>query len=128
MVGQNLDLAKHYKLGMDMSIYAKPSHRSILEPELAWAFEAAKARAQASPKKDPKFKGKGRVLGGDTGVMGTAGSGVGLPAGPVDEELRRLMDGLKKVGEDEKQADGVMVSSSLVIISTTTNDLTRRTP
>lgn len=110
MIGQNLDLVKHYKLALDMSIFAKPSHRSVLEPELQWAFEAAKARTQSTPKKDPRFKGKGRVLGGDTGVAGTAGSGVGLPPGPVDEELRRLMEGLEKVGEDEKRANGVMVS------------------
>ena len=103
MVGQNLDLGRHFKLAVDISIYAKPSHRSVLEPELAWAFEAAKAR-EGQTKKD--VKGKGRVLG--TGIEGTAGSGSGLQ--PVmDEELRKLMEGLDKVGQDEKQADGVMV-------------------
>jgi SWI/SNF-related matrix-associated actin-dependent regulator of chromatin subfamily A3 len=37
MVGQNLDGGRHFKLAIDMSIYARPSHRHTLEPELVWA-------------------------------------------------------------------------------------------
>ncbi|KAK4688842.1 hypothetical protein P7C73_g1286, partial [Tremellales sp. Uapishka_1] len=121
MVGQNLDGSRHFKLGIDMSIYARASHRSVLEPELAWAtpgqlgFDHLRSlqaqgidhNATNPTKKDPRFKGKGRVLGGDTGVGGN-GSGVGLPDG--EAEVRRLLDGLRKVGEDEKHVDGVMDS------------------
>lgn len=116
MVGQNLDHAKHYKMAMDMSIYAKGSLRSVLEPELAWAtpgqkgFDAMRAAQDGQAVEDPrdkkKFKGKGRTLAGDTGIRGTGGSGSGLQ----DETMRRLFDGLKKVAEDEKHADGFMAS------------------
>lgn len=129
MVGQNVG-SKHFKLGLDMMIYGRPSHRAVLEAELAWAtpgqqgFEAmrraaAQGQATSSPnaKKDPNFKGKGRVLGGDTGVAGAGGSGVASPnLGPVDVEMQRLLDGLRKFGEDEKQADGVMVSKGNAVL------------
>ena len=116
MVGQNLDGAKHYKLGMDVSIYCRPAHREILLTELSWAVPAA--RPQVSPS---KFKGKGRTL---TGIEGSGSSGVGLlNAGAMDEEMRRLLDGLKRVGEDEKQADSVMVGAlvKLRLMSRTTS-------
>jgi SWI/SNF-related matrix-associated actin-dependent regulator of chromatin subfamily A3 len=107
MVGQNLDMAMHYKLGMDMSIYAKPSHRTVLEPELKWAFDAAKARAPSPAKsKDPRFKGKGRML---VDPVGSGGSGSGLPQPGMDPKLQGILDGLKKVEKDEKQSDKVMV-------------------
>lgn len=115
MVGQNLDRAMHYKLAMDMSIYARGSLRAVLEPELAWAtpgqrgFEAMRQmQAEQQDERDKKKgKGKGRMLGGETGVRGAGGgTGTGLP----DADMRRLLDGLKKVSEDEKQADGVMVN------------------
>ena len=105
MAGQNLDGARHYKLAVDMSIYARPSLREVLESEIAWAtpgqqgFEAMR---------NPTVKGKGRADG--THVGGSKSSGVGLPTAQ-DEEMRKLLEGLEKVGEDEKQADGVMVSS-----------------
>lgn len=108
MVGQNLDQRKHYKLAFDMSIYARPSHRSALEPELAWAtpgqrgFEAMRQAAS----------GAGRP--NDTGLSGTASSGVGLPGKDWDEvEMKRLLDNLKKVEADEKQVNGVMVSANI---------------
>lgn len=126
MIGQNLDRAMHYKLGMDMSIYARPSHREVLEPELAWAtpgqrgFEAMRAAAAAGSQQGsqgtPKGKGKAKARGmGDTGLHGSGDSGVGLPRADWDEqEMRRLLDGLKKVQEDEKQANTVMVSPELL--------------
>lgn len=119
MIGQNLDRAMHYKLGMDLSIYARPSHRDVLEPELKWAtpgqrgFEAMRAAEAAGVQQGSqgKAKGKGRAkMGADTGLHGSGNSGAGLPeANWNEEEMRRLLDGLKKVQEDEKQANGVMV-------------------
>jgi SWI/SNF-related matrix-associated actin-dependent regulator of chromatin subfamily A3 len=105
MVGQNLDMAKHFKLGMDMSIYAKSAHRAVLEPELKWAFDAAKALPTA-PKKSAAFPGRGRML---SDPVGSGGSGSGLPQPGMDPKLQGILDGLKKVEEDEKQSDKVMV-------------------
>jgi len=119
MIAQNIDRAMHYKLGMDLSIYARPSHREVLEPELAWAtpgqkgFEAMRA-AQATGSSSQgsakgKGKGKGKAIAG-TGLHGAGGGGVGLPGAEYnEEEMRKLLDGLKKVQEDEKQANGIMV-------------------
>ena len=113
MVGQNLDMARHFKLGMDMSIYVKPFYRAALEPEFKWAFDAAKAReGKTDPAKDPRFKGKGRMVGGPAG---TSGSGSGLPEGGVDPRLNEILKGLRKVEEDEKQSDKVMVRLQLDI-------------
>jgi SWI/SNF-related matrix-associated actin-dependent regulator of chromatin subfamily A3 len=112
MIGQNLDGAKHYKLAMDMSIYARPSLREVLEPELVWATPGQRgfeAMRQGLTQGGGPPKGKGKARGGDTGVAGPGNSGVGLPQA-VDPEMQKLLDGLKKVGEDEKQADNVMVS------------------
>lgn len=114
MIGQNLDGARHFKLGMDMSIYARPSLRQVLEPELVWAtpgqrgFEAM--RNGTAVQDTSTGKGKEKARGGDTMVGGRGGSASGLPQAAMDPEMRKLLDGLKKVGEDEKQADGVMVS------------------
>jgi SWI/SNF-related matrix-associated actin-dependent regulator of chromatin subfamily A3 len=124
MIGQNIDRAMHYKLGLDLSIYARPSHREVLEPELVWAtpgqkgFEAMRAgQAEGSSSQgSAKGKGKGKAKArgaGDTGLHGSGNSGVGLPGNDYnEEEMRRLLDGLKKVQEDEKQANGVMVCVS----------------
>lgn len=124
MIGQNIDRAMHYKLGMDLSIYARGSHREVLEPELAWAtpgqkgFEAMRRAEAEGPsssqsgshsKSKGKVKGKGKA-GGDTGLHGSGNSGVGPPGAEYsEEEMRRLLDGLKKVQADEQQANGVMV-------------------
>jgi SWI/SNF-related matrix-associated actin-dependent regulator of chromatin subfamily A3 len=76
MVAQNLDGAKHYKLAMDVSIYARPSLREGLEPELVWAtpgqqgFEAMRRGITQEPK---PIKGKGRA--GATNIAGSSGSG-----------------------------------------------------
>lgn len=120
MIGQNLDRAMHYKLGLDLSIYARPSHREVLEPELKWAtpgqkgFDAMRAAQAAgeTPGSQSKTKGKGKAkAGAATGLHGAGNSGVGLPGADWnEEEMRRLLDGLKKVQEDEKQANSVMVS------------------
>jgi SWI/SNF-related matrix-associated actin-dependent regulator of chromatin subfamily A3 len=124
MIGQNIDRAMHYKLGMDLSIYARPSHREVLEPELVWAtpgqkgFEAMRAaEAAGTSGSQGSAKGKGKAgakaRGGDMGLYGSGNSGVGLPGSEYsEEEMRKLLDGLKKVQEDEKQANGVMVSRS----------------
>lgn len=120
MIGQNIDRAMHYKLGLDLSIYARPSHREVLEPELVWAtpgqkgFEAMRAAEAAGTSQGSQGKAKGKGKGkamGETGLHGSGNSGVGLPGAGYDEEqMRLLLDGLKKVQEDEKQANGVMVS------------------
>ncbi|CAD6586976.1 MAG: hypothetical protein TREMPRED_004617 [Tremellales sp. Tagirdzhanova-0007] len=111
MVGQNLDKAHHYKLAMDMSIYTRPSHRAVLELELAWATPGGRGfehmrTAQQSDKsncqyKDPRFEGRGQVMGGEIGLnrMGSVGRA---------EEMRNLLEGLRKIGEDEKHAEDVM--------------------
>jgi SWI/SNF-related matrix-associated actin-dependent regulator of chromatin subfamily A3 len=122
MIGQNIDRAMHYKLGLDLSIYARPSHREVLEPELAWAtpgqkgFDAMRAAEAAGTSSQgsqaAKRKGKGKAKMGETGLHGSGNSGVGLPGGYDEEQMRLLLDGLKKVQEDEKQANGVMVSYS----------------
>ena len=102
MVSQNLDGARHYKLGMDMSIYARPSLRHVLEPELAWAtpghrgFDAMREQVASH-------------RGGASGVSGTGNSGSALPKA-IDPEMQKLLDGLTKISEDDKHADGVMVS------------------
>ncbi|ORX35743.1 SNF2 family N-terminal domain-domain-containing protein [Kockovaella imperatae] len=105
MVGQNLDGAKHFKLAIDVSIYGSPRHKETVMQELSWAVKPA-----PSPPTPSKGKGKGHVLGTGAEVHGSAGSGTGLPTAPVDEEMRRLLDGLKKIGEDEKHADSIMDS------------------
>jgi SWI/SNF-related matrix-associated actin-dependent regulator of chromatin subfamily A3 len=107
MIGQNLDMAKHFKLGMDLCIYGRPSHRAVLEPELAWATQAQQGfdsvrRRQQQNEVDGRFKGKGRVLG-DGSVGGTSAT--------ESEEDRRLWENLKKVEKDAKQSDSLMVSS-----------------
>lgn len=104
MIGQNLDMAKHFKLALDVSVYAKPSHMAALDSAFQWAKRAAAAR---QPKPETKAKGKGRALGGDTGVRGAgAGSGVGLP---MDAGLSNILEGLQKAEHDDKQSDRVMV-------------------
>ncbi|GFZ43795.1 LOW QUALITY PROTEIN: hypothetical protein JCM24511_01515 [Saitozyma sp. JCM 24511] len=107
MIGQNLDMAKHFKLGMDLCIYGRPSHRAVLEPELAWATQAQQGvdsvrRRQQQNEVDGRFKGKGRVLL-DGSVSG--------PSAMESEDDRRLWDNLKKVEKDAKQSDSLMVSS-----------------
>ena len=103
MVGQNLDRAKHFKLAIDLIIYSHILYRDVIEKEMAWALQPAQAlpSSQGTPK-----KGKGRVLGDG---IGTSGSGSGLPQS-VDPEMQQLLEGLRKVGQDERQADSVMVS------------------
>ena len=114
MAAKNTDGAMHYKLSMDMSIYARPSLRSGLEPELVWAtpgqrgFEAMRQGLTQEPK-PPSGKGKGKGRGPATVAGGSGGSGEGLPGARPDAEMQKLLDGLKRVGEDEKQADSVMV-------------------
>ncbi|WRT66541.1 uncharacterized protein IL334_003500 [Kwoniella shivajii] len=97
MVGQNLDGAKHYKMGMDLSIYARPSLREVLEPELAWAKNETKVQ-----KPPPSSQ-----LIPVSGMKGHGNSGVGLPEGN-DPTMKKLLEGLKQVGDDQKQADNVM--------------------
>lgn len=41
MIGQNLDMAKRFVLPIDINIYAKPSLREVLDPELTRAFGSA---------------------------------------------------------------------------------------
>ncbi|KAL1411453.1 hypothetical protein Q8F55_002409 [Vanrija albida] len=95
MIGQNLDRSMHYKLKMDMLIYARPSHRYALEPELEWAtpgqqgFERMR-QAQAAQ----AAKGKG------------AGDGGGLSE--QEAELGRLLNKLTEVKEEKKFANNVM--------------------
>ncbi len=123
MIGQNLDGARHFKLAIDLSIYASPSYRAVLEPELAWAtpdqrgFEhmrAMQVMSKPNPstprgKKDPRFKGRGQILGGVTGVGGEMGGGVGSTQTTAEQEkIREMLEGLRRVGHDEKQADGIM--------------------
>ncbi|OCF32964.1 DNA repair protein Rad5 [Kwoniella heveanensis BCC8398] len=97
MVGQNLDGAKHYKMGMDLSIYARPSLREVLEPELAWALNDTKAKPPPTASQSV------------SGLKGSASSGVGLPGGD-DPAIKKLLDGLTKVGTDQHSADTVMDS------------------
>lgn len=61
-------------------------------------FDAMRAGARGS-------KGKARTLG-ETGVGGSGGS----TSAPMDEDMRRILDGLTKVREDERAVDGVLVS------------------
>ncbi|WVQ99528.1 hypothetical protein IAU59_006664 [Kwoniella sp. CBS 9459] len=97
MVGQNLDGAKHYKMGMDLSIYARPSLREVLEPELAWALNDTKAKPPPTASQSA------------SGLKGSGKSGVGLPIGD-DPAIKKLLDGLTKVGADQQNADSVMDS------------------
>ncbi|KAL7421932.1 hypothetical protein Q5752_003704 [Cryptotrichosporon argae] len=113
MIGQNTDGRKHFKLAMDVSIFARPSHRPHLEPELAWAtpggrgfdymrkLEAGLIEPDADTVRREKANQQLQRLGG------SGPSGVGLPS-PKEDEVKRLLQGLKKVDGDEKQADGVM--------------------
>lgn len=86
----------------DMSIFGRPSHRPFLEPELAWATPQQRG-----------FDSMREVEAQRQG--GTKGKGKSKPSGDQnDERMRTLLDGLKRVSEDEKQADGVMVSGDSV--------------
>ena len=126
MIGQNLDGSRHFKLAMDMSIYARPSLRHVLEPALIWAttdhrgfdymrsLQARGASGPVTPKsqKDPRFRGNGQMLGAGLG-QNIGGSSTGA----YDERMMRLLEGLKRVGDDEKQADHVMVWYPVLIIT-----------
>jgi SWI/SNF-related matrix-associated actin-dependent regulator of chromatin subfamily A3 len=120
MIGQNLDMAKHFKLGMDLCIYGRPSHRAVLEPELAWATQAQQGfdsvrRRQPQNEVDARFIGKGRVLGDGS---------VGGPSATESEDDRRLWDNLKKVEKDAKQSDSLMVSNQSGFLLRAQDDLT----
>ncbi len=112
MIGQNVDGVQRYKLALDMMIYGRPSLRSVLDPELVWAtpdqrgFEHMRAMEAAGHsrqppskgKKDPRFKGKGQMLGGVSGFGGIGGSGAGLSGTTGGhEELRSVLEGFKNV-------------------------------
>ncbi|RSH83079.1 uncharacterized protein EHS24_006736 [Apiotrichum porosum] len=100
MIGQNVDRKMRYKLPIDISIFARASYRPHLAPELAWAMPAA-GFAQAVRQRDHQQQG-------GTGVQsGTSGR---APAPVVDERMQQILDGFKKVNEDEKAADGVMAA------------------
>ena len=112
MVSQNLDHKQHYKLAIDISIYARASHRAVLEPELAWmtpgqrGFDSLRGVGASGP---------AGSQGGDTGTSGAGGSGVGLPGRDWnEEEMKRLMENLRKVEDDERQANGVMVRQAML--------------
>lgn len=86
-----------------MCIYARPSHRPYLEPELEWATPMGRGfeyMRQQEAARSGKGKGKARA---ETGVGGS-GSGGGTCGG-----VQSILDGLTRVNEDEKAADGVMV-------------------
>ncbi|WVW84111.1 hypothetical protein I302_106140 [Kwoniella bestiolae CBS 10118] len=100
MVGQNLDGAKHYKMGMDLSIYAKPSLKEVLQTELSWALN------ETAVQKPPPTASLSISV---SGFKGHGNSGVGLPAGD-EPAMKKLLEGLKQIGEDQKQADNVMDS------------------
>jgi len=78
-----------------MSIYGRPSHRSFLEPELAWAIPQQRGFS-ASQQQQP-------------GAGGSSSSGGKGKEAVRDPEMWRLLDGLQSVGEDERKANGVMV-------------------
>jgi hypothetical protein len=75
------------------------------------AEAAGQVKVGTSTSQDPRFKGKGRALGGETGVGGGKRGTGGLPS--AEEEIMRMLGGLNKVDKDAKQADGVMVSCLL---------------
>lgn len=60
------------------------------------------------------MKKSGEVLGGETDLQGAGRSGVAsLGRTGQDEEFRKSLDGLKRMAEDEKHADGIMEWQSL---------------
>ncbi len=87
-----------------MCIYGRPSHREVLEMALEWAtpmergFDYMRQQEAAAA---AKAKGKGKAR--ETGVGGSGGG--------VGDGMQQILDRLVKVNEDEKAADGVMVSS-----------------
>lgn len=92
-----------------MLIYARPSHRRHLEPELEWATPGQLGfdrMRQAEAAQAAKGKGKG--------------DGDGLSA--QEAELGRLLNKLTEVKEEEKFANNVMVS----IASTADHSLASR--
>ncbi|EIW70483.1 hypothetical protein TREMEDRAFT_60987 [Tremella mesenterica DSM 1558] len=93
MVDQNLDHSRKYKLRMDMLIYGRPSHKETLMVELDWAVPV-----------DYSSQAAGKKRMNETGMGGGK-----APSGAPDPEMQRLLEGLKRVSEDEKQADSVMV-------------------
>ncbi|WWC62158.1 uncharacterized protein I303_104750 [Kwoniella dejecticola CBS 10117] len=100
MVGQNLDGARHYKMGMDLSIYARPSLKEVLETELSWT--KTETRVQQPPPTASQAVSA-------SGFRGQGNSGSTLPA-PEDPTMKKLLEGLKQVGEDQRSADTVMDS------------------
>ncbi|ODO09326.1 hypothetical protein I350_02926 [Cryptococcus amylolentus CBS 6273] len=95
MAGQNLDGAKHFKMGLDLSIYLNRTMIPALEAELRWV----PARYNPPPLQ-PINQRKTGMHGG------TSGSGSGLPGG--DTAMQDLLQGLSKENVDIKQSDKVM--------------------
>ncbi|WWC70170.1 uncharacterized protein I206_104118 [Kwoniella pini CBS 10737] len=100
MIGQNLDGAKHYKLGMDLSIYARPSLKEVLQTELSWTKTETQVQKPPPSASQPVSA---------SGFRGHGNSGTALP-GADDPTMKKLLEGLKQIGEDQRSADNVMDS------------------
>jgi SWI/SNF-related matrix-associated actin-dependent regulator of chromatin subfamily A3 len=109
MIGQNVDMAHHFQLGINVNLYGKQSLRDTLEPLLRSAFGNALARPQA-PNTLPT--GTQPTVGPSDGA--TRRAAVIAAATAADEtkrqlRLSRIMEGLTEVSENNQYASSVMV-------------------
>ncbi|KAI9639359.1 uncharacterized protein MKK02DRAFT_39660 [Dioszegia hungarica] len=106
MIGQNLDMAKRFVLPIDINIYAKPSLREVLDPELTRAFGSAFNRPPPIPAVIPVAT-QPIVAPSQGNIRPPPGAGPSRAELEKAQELKRLMDGLSKVKNDD-QSHGIM--------------------
>lgn len=116
MIGQNLDLAKHWTLAINISLYGKPSMRETIEPLLISAFGAALLRRPTSTSLSQATQEPSSSQQGSRAVGGGAAARAAQLAADEDERrqvrLKRIMEGMQHVPEANQRPAGAMVSAS----------------
>lgn len=114
MIGQNLDMAKHFQLGINISIYGKPSLRDTLEPLLQQAFGSALLRRPPVPQSQELPASQSSQSSGRAVNAGAANRAAQIAAEEANRQVRlkRIMEGLSQVPEGNQHVAGVLVSHS----------------
>lgn len=107
-----------------VSIYGAPSARRTLEPKLVWAtpgqrgFEHMRqleAAGLLDETLNPLPAGKRKVpTKVNMDIYGSSNGGTGSASTGADPAMQTMLDSLKKLRDDEKQANDVMVSLPLL--------------